>query len=398
MLAGTSSTTVLAMPQVLGQKPGQGRSRAHARLRILRVRTPGSRDLSDQVHLAGRFNRVDSPESAEPPFSWEAMRRSAQQFAQAAVKNYAVQDAAFFYLHAGASVELSVKAALCRISPVLLVEGGQRFSDHALVRLTGFRPAETNAHHGRARQVFSVGFEAAIRRLQMLYGPDVLAADQNAIETLKAARDVTAHGGAVGEVGSETMLRVLDVLRKVHTALAPLLAMTPEEFWADSFNLVQEAERVRRTDLSRQVNALFKAAQYRFDKLCTGLDEETVQLMIDQAGQRVEPTEKDEYYRTCPVCGATGLSHERASKRTVVKAGKRRVERGWTATDFRCTICNLYFDTEELVTAADGFERWNPAGDDELLNFWAEDMGENLSPGDLRALGLSARANSPANS
>lgn len=316
------------------------------------------------------------------------MRRSAQQFAQAAVENYSVQDAAFFYLHAGASVELSVKAALCRISPVLLIEGGQRFSDHALLRLSGIKPAAGTASAGRSRQVFSVGFEAAVKRLQMLHGPDVLASDQAALETLKAARDVTAHGGAVGEAGSETLLRVLDVLRKVHTALAPLLDMTPEQFWGDSFKLVQEASRRRKTDLSRQIDALFMAAKYRFEQRCAGLDEETVQLMVDQAGQRVEPADKDEYYRTCPVCGATGLSHERASKRIVFRGEKRRVERGWTATDFRCSICKLYLDTEELIEAAHDFERWNPAGDDDLLHFWAEDMGENLSSGDLRALGL----------
>jgi len=315
------------------------------------------------------------------------MRHSAQQFARAAVENYSVQDAAFVYLHAGASVELAIKAALCRISPVLLLEG-QRFSDHALIRLSGYNPASDGTPGSRIRPVFSVGFDGAIKRLQLLYGADVLSTDQPSLEILKAARDVTAHGGAVGEAGNETLLiKGTDVLRKVHAALSPLLDMTPEAFWGDSYSVIQEASELRKGSLSRLADAIVKSAKYRFNQRCIGLDEETIQSMIDQAGQRVEPTGNDEWYRICPVCGSTGLSHQRPAKRTVLRSRKQHVERGWMATDFRCVVCKLYLESEELVEAVRDFDSWYVASDD-FLEFWIDDMGETVTAEDVRDLGL----------
>src|SRR4051812_29069523 len=75
------------------------------------------------------------------PYTSEQFLLAAQRFARAAVRNFAPGEEPFFYLHAGASVELAIKAALCRVSPALLVEGQQRQLNEALVRLVGYQPA-----------------------------------------------------------------------------------------------------------------------------------------------------------------------------------------------------------------------------------------------------------------
>lgn len=320
----------------------------------------------------------DKGTQPDPPFQWEALLASAQQFSHACLHNYSVQDAAFFYLHAGASVELAVKAALCRASPVLLVEGGSRFRDHALIRLVGFQPAvetQTSKSVPVARQIFTVGFDAAIKRFQLLYGTESLGVTQSALDELKAARDVTAHGGAVNEVTGETLLRVLVTLCRVHGALAPRFDLSPEQFWGDLYTLVQRSMREDEDAHRQQMDALVAAAQRRFQHEYGDVDDDTVSAVIMQASDRVQWMHGHDR-RTCPVCGAQGLSKVRALKRTVVERRRPRVQRGWTAVDFRCSVCKLWLPTEELVHLTPGLDAWEAAIDDWELGFWAEDADE----------------------
>jgi hypothetical protein len=54
---------------------------------------------------------------------------------------------------------------------------------------------------------------------------------------------------------------------------------------------------------------------------------------------------------------------------------------GFKAIDFRCPICNLALESEELVDAAHDFEAWQEAYENYEVEFWFEDFGiENLTP------------------
>jgi hypothetical protein len=306
------------------------------------------------------------------------------------LENYSVQQAAFFYLHAGASVELGIKAALCRVSPVLLIEGGSRFKDQALIRLVGFQPAtavRTQPGPPEARQLFTVGFEQAIKRFQLLYGTESLGVAESALDELKAARDVTAHGGAVTEVAGETLLHVLVTLCKVYDALAPCFDMTPSQYWGDLYSLVERSMREEEDAQRQQVDALVGAAQRRFQQEYGDVDEDTVSAVLTQADERVQWKHGHDR-RTCPVCGAQGLSRVRALKRTVIQRRRPHVQRGWTAVDFRCSVCKLWLPTEDLVQLTDGLEPWEPADDEWDLEHWAEDMGTELDAEDRELFGL----------
>lgn len=333
--------------------------------------------------------RPGAPTPVGPPFDWEALLASAQQFAHACVENYSVQQAAFFYLHAGASVELGIKAALCRTSPVLLVEGGNRFKDQALIRLAGFQPVFAPRSSTRAAddRPFTVGFEQAIKRFQLLYGPDSLGVSQLALDELKAARDVTAHGGAVTEVTGETLLHVLVTLCKVYDALTPCFDMMPSDFWGELHSLVERFMREDEDAHKQQVDALVGAAQRRFQSEYGEVDEDTVSNVIRQASERVQWTQGHDR-RTCPVCAAQGLSRVRPLKRTVIERGRPQVQRGWTALDFRCPVCKLWLPSEDLVQLTDGFDLWEAADDEWQLDFWAEDMGSELDADDREVLGI----------
>lgn len=314
-------------------------------------------------------------EPAAPPFQWEALLESARQFAHTCLKNYSVQEAAFFFLHAGASVELGIKAALCRVSPVLLMEGGHRFKDQALIRLLGLQPfgAQLGAE---APPLFTVGFEQAIKRFQLLHGSQALGAGQSALDELKSARDVTAHGGAVMEVEADRMLRILVTLCNVHAALAPHFQQTPEQFWGELYSLVERAMREEKDARRQQVDALVGAAQRRFQQEYGDVDPDTVSAVLQQVNERVQ-WEYGHDRRSCPVCGAEGLARVRPVKRTVLRSRKPHIQRGWLALDFRCSVCKLWLPTEDLVKLTEGLESWAPAVEKWELEFWAEDRERN---------------------
>lgn len=272
---------------------------------------------------------------------------------------------------------------------MLLIEGGNQFKDSALIRLVGFQP-EVPARPGssaRDARPFTVGFEQAIRRFQLLFGYDSLGVSAEALSELKAARDVTAHGGAVSDVDDTTLLRVLVTLCRAYDALLPCLELTPSAFWGDLHGMVERSMRDEADSLRQQVTALLGAAQRRFQSDYGDVDADTVSAVLAQTNERVQ-WKPGHDRRTCPVCGAEGLSRVRPVKRAVIERGKPKTQRGWLALDFRCAVCKLYLPNEDLISIVHGFEPWEPAIDEWELEFWAEDMGEDLDAVDREDLGL----------
>lgn len=326
-----------------------------------------------------------SRKAAAPLFRWEALHATSQQFAWSCLRDYSVRDAAFVYLHAGASVELGIKAALCKISPVLLMETGKRDDHRALLRFAGLEPIQAPTKGGR--EIFTLGFDAAIARFKMLHGERSLGVTKAELDQLKAARDVTAHAGDVRGAEDGTLLAVLVTLCKVHNALAVHLETLPAEFWGEHLSLVEKVMREGDDNVKSQVEALIAAAERRFHRDTANLDDETISQVLMQREDRFEPAD-GESRRKCPACGGTGASHERPAKRRTVARGRARVERGWIATDFHCSVCELTLSTEEMLGHAPGFESWAPADGEMLLYFWAEDMGDELDAEDAEELGL----------
>lgn len=189
--------------------------------------------------------KVANGRGGEPPFKWNDFWDTARRFAHAAAENYSPGDAPFFFLHAGASVELGVKSVLCFTSPVLLIEGGGRFKDTSLVRLLGFDLAGGGARMEKTQPesapvLFTVGFEQALSRFALLHGDGALGVSKTQLDEVKAARDVTAHGSMGSGPVSDSMDRILVALGTVHSVLAPMLGSTAEDFWAEHYRLVNQ--------------------------------------------------------------------------------------------------------------------------------------------------------------
>ena len=333
------------------------------------------------------------PTRSDPPYVWNDFLQTAQRFARSALEHYSPDDAPFFFLHAGASVEHGVKAVLCRANPVLLLEA-QRFSEIALLRFAGFQPAragelsKTQMATTRRANTFpyTVGFAKSIDRLELLYGKGVLG-DDRLLDELKAARDLSAHAIQNRGQVSDSMHRVVSALAKAFDRLLGPLDTTPVDFWGEHISLIEGVLRNDSGLLRRQVRTLFAAAQRRFDKKYEGIDPESLEdLKQDAFYEKAQPeTER----RSCPICFSSGSSHVRAElRREVDDLGNPVLLAGFSSLDFQCFICGLTLEDESLVHAAGPeFQAWESEGAD--LEIWLEAIGaENLDPADMKLLNI----------
>jgi hypothetical protein len=342
-------------------------------------------------------DQPDSPEpsglgAARPPYTPGGFIEASRRFAHAAADEYSPKDAPFFFLHAGAAVELLLKAALCAANPALLIDW-QRGNDDSLIRLVGYMPFRPQAVGGGPprhsdRPPYTIGLAKAMARYALLYGPDALGKSQDEFDLLKAARDLAAHGEGSREV-TEDMHRVLVTLATVVDAVLPHLDESPGNFWGDHADLIAHAMDTQRDKVLARARTLISAATRRFEAKYNGVPKESLKTLMNETVWQ-SSIQSDEWPRVCPACGSEGISRVRPEIRhQEVNPHHPKVGvAGFKAIDFRCPICNLTLESEELVDAVGDFEAWEEA-DDDFLAPWAEEFGiENLTPEEQRDLGF----------
>jgi hypothetical protein len=325
----------------------------------------------------------DSPEpsgpgAASPPYTPGRFIKASRRFAHAAAEGYSPRDAPFFFLHAGAAVELLLKAALCAANPALLIDWRQGNNDDSLIRLVGYMPSRRQARHGD-RPPYTIGLAKALDRYELLYGPDALGAPRHEFDLLKAARDLAAHGEGSREV-TEDMHRVLVTLATVVEAVLPHIGVSPGNFWGDHADLIAHAMDTQKNKVLARARTLIFAATRRFEAKYDGVSKESLETLMKETVWQwnIRP---DEWARVCPACGSEGISRVRAEIRPQEVTGLK-------AIDFRCPICNLVLESEELVDAVVDFEAWEEVefeAWDETMDYypppWEEESGiENLTP------------------
>jgi hypothetical protein len=223
-------------------------------------------------------------------------------------------------------------------------------------------------------------------RFELLYGPDTLGAPRDDLDLLKAARDLAAHGEGSQEV-TQDMHRVLVTLATVVEVVLPRLDVSPVEFWGSYSSLIARAMEKQRDRIVDRVRTLISAARQRFDAKYDGIAPDGLEALMTESWWD-QPFQNDEWARVCPACGAQGISRLRAEvrRRAVHPDLQKRTVPGYKAINFRCHVCKLALESEELVDAAEDFEAWEEVGD---LEFWAEDIdSETLTPEDRRDLGF----------
>lgn len=188
------------------------------------------------------------------------------------------------------------------------------------------------------------------------------------------------------EGAGETMHQVLQTLASASMALLAALEVGPKSFWGDDLLLIERALDSQRDEISSRIDTLYAAARARYEKQYQGIDPDALQALKDEAYWA--NWSRGEGSRSCPVCDAKGLSHERPKlRRHVTRRGRVALEPGFEAVDFRCPICKLTLDNEQLVQAARNFDSWEEEVDD--IGYWVDQFGpENLDGETLRQLGV----------
>jgi len=225
-------------------------------------------------------------------------------------------------------------------------------------------------------------------RFELLYGPDALGASRDELDLLKAARDLAAHGEDSREV-TEDMHRVLVTLATVVEAVLPHVGVSPGDFWGDYAGVIAHAMEKQRDKVVALTRTLISAAKQRFESQYIGVPRESLETRMMETVWQLN-TRPDEWPRGCPACGTQGISRLRPEiRRQASPYGPKRAVAGFKAIDFRCPICNLILESEELIDAVDDFEAWEEAYEDWVVDLWAEEFGtENLTPQDRRELGF----------
>ena len=182
------------------------------------------------------------------------------------------------------------------------------------------------------------------------------------------------------------MHRVLVTMAIVVEGVLPHVGGSPDDFWGSHSGLIVRAIDEQRDMVVGLVRTLISAAQQRFNAKYAGVPRESLEPLMWESFWQANPL-PNEWARVCPACGAQGVSQLRPEIRRLLVDPDlpRRTVAGYKAIDFRCPICKLALESEELVDAAVGFEAWEEESDN--LDLWAEDFGiENLTPEDLREL------------
>lgn len=342
-------------------------------------------DAADQ---AGPVGLDGAP--PQPPYTAQGFLTTAQMFARSAAEHYSPSDAPFFFLHAGAAVEHLIKAALCATSPALLLES-RSGNDYDLIRLLGYAAPRVSgqgaAHRAKDRAPYTVSLSKAIDRYLFLRGQGSLGASADQLAAVKAARDLTAHGGVGSRQSSEAMHEVLVAVAAVVEALTEALALNPTEFWGNHHGLVERVKDNRDDELATRARTLITAARNRFSKKYEGVDPAALESLRAESFWRSDP-KNDEWSRPCPACNAQGTSRVKPElRRSISVDGKTRLSAGYRAVNFRCLVCSLQLDSEGLIAVVSDFEAWEEEPD--ALDYWVDDYGsENLTEEEQRALGL----------
>jgi len=275
---------------------------------------------------------------------------------------------------------------------------GQNVNHDALIRLIGYEPVKRRAMQRRpavggsnrhtVRPPHTIGLADAMDRFELLYGPDALGASRDELDLLKAARDLAAHGEDSREV-TEDMHRVLVTLATVVEAVLPRVGVSPGDFWCDYAGVIAHAMEKQRDKVVALTRTLISAAKQRFESQYIGVPRESLEARMMETVWQLN-TRPDEWPRGCPACGSQGIPRLRPEiRRQASPYGPKRAVAGFKAIDFRCPICNLILESEELIDAVDDFEAWEEAYEDWVVDLWAEEFGtENLTPQDRRELGF----------
>lgn len=247
------------------------------------------------------------------PVALQLERTAMIELASASAAFYS-SDYRTFYVHAGASLELLVKARLCAINPLLLMDARVDSWDKEAKRLLSGLPL---APGEGAR---TIGAAAAVRRLQTIQ--PLRSADLAAwCSRVFDARNDVVHAGLAHDDGHESHLRVAAAFFQSVMALRsesdvadqPFSSWPTEELslgkdfavFGSAAGLIQELVSQEVNTQAVEARRLVHAAKTRFRKYEADYQEF---LMRRAAAHAREEDEGFQLVTSCVACGADAVA------------------------------------------------------------------------------------------
>lgn len=271
--------------------------------------------------------------------------RIAGERARAALDAYRRQSFEAFYVEAGISLELAMKAKLAGISPYLLAPDSKGWFKHGHQLARGVTTA---------KGLRSASAEESLQRL-MEIEPSVMSVIASQIGDTIMRRDQSVHLGVFVEpTGDELLSHAAAFVEAVNG----LLVQNPTAFWGDLASLAAELVAAEKNGVRIRVAQKFATAH----ELLASLTDEQREL-LSSSGEPYIEFRKDETPElvlvTCPVCSYEGIGNGEIDDRGEPVWDHREPDPvGWSydfrtvLTSFECRVCQLDLSGPAEIRAA----------------------------------------------
>ena len=299
--------------------------------------------LGDDVPTKMGQDDDSSGRSVDIPF-----RKRVDDYARRALVSFVGGSHHDFFLFAGLTVELAIKAKIAQVTLVYLAPKNDFQSTMAL----------WTAHEDVGRLppgVRTIGGKDAVDRMIQVH--------PSLIEIKTLAEELLEHRNGEVHLGVASAQQMNGALVAFVRILTVLLDVT-SEYWGQHAELVRSLVDENALRVQREVQLKISQAIERFNQI-KQLDESQRQVLLELLSHEVDDHDFEESPVSCPACGSRALSYGTFE----IEVGSPDFDRegsvegipSWlwfSPTSLRCGICRLHLEGQEELGVAGIDSSW----------------------------------------
>lgn len=275
----------------------------------------------------------------------EALQTSSRRWIQAALEALSRGESLDFAVHhAGVGLEHLLKAYLCSLHPVLVVEATHWPS---LLHAVG----QSDRAGLPASRTKSIGLKLAFERVQTLLKPKIGVTDK-AFELVLASRNGVAHVGTHDVDGARAALATAI---RIATPLLTELDIDPGRYWGHYASLVEQLANEQANEVRVSFEAKLARAKRTFQQRFGGLAPQQRAGVVAALGATSTITSDYDLQIGCPACEGDGWLHGITEVdwdvATDAKTGERVATVVFYTDEFTCAVCGLELEGDEFELA-----------------------------------------------
>lgn len=268
----------------------------------------------------------------------------AVEAAQEALRQYTETKLQGFARDATRSVEMAAKAALAKVSPVLIADPR---SVESQLHLAGNPVARTKAE----RRIRTISCREALERMTHLV-PTLRVED---IDPLISVRDGSTHYLVSNREALESLVVPFLAFFQL---LQQQLGLSDEDVFGSYAALVNSVRAKHSQAVDRKVASKIARAKHAFQERYGHFDATSLKLVLQTIQANIALDGYDEQTTPCPACGTTAvISGQHEFQRWDVDFDEEGNAEGATpvvtlwASEFKCPTCDLQLEFDELSAA-----------------------------------------------